>query len=159
MTFLPQKPHIYPHGARYIIQAWEDFLFLSNVPLPTSCMSESFTILFCVSYLWAVLLLSYWGGSGSFITDPSLISALICMLHWTPHKESCSAGGRDELFCCVRGRVMALLLFFLFFPRPCLTTIHTQFSRHWQSIHNTHAAHTSPLGISFSLGKSPLWAL
>lgn len=45
----------------------------------------------------------YSGGSGSFITDPSLISTLICTLHWTPIRKKHSTGGGDELYRSERG--------------------------------------------------------
>lgn len=102
---------------RYVSEAFINFLLLSAVLFLTSCMSKSFMILFSVSYLWAVLLLSYSGGSGSFITDPSLISTLICMLHRTPIRKAVVLVEMMSFLVRLREN-NSFIAFFFFFPSP-----------------------------------------
>lgn len=140
---------------RYVSEAFINFLLLSAVLFPTSCVSKSFMILFSVSYLWAVLLLSYSGGSGSFITDPSLISTLICMLHWTPIRKAVVLVEMMSFLVRLREN-NSFIAFFFPLPLQRLTTIHNQFSPRRQSVHNAHAVCSSSLNISFSLEKESL---
>ena len=133
MTSLPQIPNMSLAGAaagtqvRRLRHQKTSYSRLASYFLLPACLNR-FIILFPVSYLWAVLLLAYWGvgGSGSFITDPSLISTVICMLHWTPIRNEPALVVEMSCFWCSRGRVIVLLPFFF-----SLTTIRNQFSPRW----------------------------
>ena len=168
MTSLPQIPNMSLAGAaagtqvRRLRHQKTSYSRLASYFLLPACLNR-FIILFPVSYLWAVLLLAYWGvgGSGSFITDPSLISTVICMLHWTPIRNEPALVVEMSSFWCSRGRVIVLLpffffFFFFFFPwqqsATNLARVDKAFTLHMQRS-------SSSLNISFSLGRTPSWAL
>ena len=73
MTSLPQIPNMSPAGAAASTQVLRlRHQKTSYFLLPTSyfllpAYLNRFIILFPVSYLWAVLLLSYWGGGGGCV--------------------------------------------------------------------------------------------
>lgn len=160
MTSLPQIPNLSPAASTQVLRLRHQktsYSRLASYFLLPACLNR-FIILFPVSYLWAVLLLSYWagGGSVSFITDPSLISTLICMLHWTPIRNEAALVVEMSCFWCSRGRVIVLLPFFFFLPwqqsATNLARVDKAFTMHMQRS-------SSSLNISFSLGRTPSWAL
>lgn len=157
MTFLPQKTHFCSRGNHQVhnLRA-EGLLPPSNVPLPSSYMSELFTILFFVPYLWAALLFSCGGGLGdfhhrfNFRTDQHAPS--------DTYKERCSTVGGNELFFSrpVCRRIIALLLI----PTPSASFFRLDNSPNtiWPTMTNcslyTHSIHLCMKHPTLTLGET-----
>lgn len=96
MTFLPQKPHIYPHGAR----------LLKHQRISFCCQLSPFLLPACLNSLQSCSICFKFGLSCYFFTKglwefhyrPLVNLSADLYASLDTHKESCSTGGGDELF-------------------------------------------------------------